>query len=86
VNTELMTMLVGLALTVIAMVSTAIWIVASVRTTTAVLTEQIKQLRYSIEKLYEKHDSSAEAVRNLEHRLTQLEMSTGGGIPRPRTV
>ncbi len=62
---------VGLA--VIAMISTAIWTVASVRTTTAVLAVELRQLRECIDALRTKLTNSAEALQKLEHRMTLLE-------------
>jgi uncharacterized protein YoxC len=78
----------GLVLTLVAMIVTAIWVASRittrVETTTAVLTEQIRNLsatnehlRIAVDQLAQKHDGRDETIRELEHRLTVVEIFSG---------
>jgi hypothetical protein len=59
----------------------AFWVVASVRTTTAVLSAEIKHLRESIDRMRGQQEGQCEAIRTMEHRLTLLESATAPAAP-----
>jgi hypothetical protein len=66
-------MLVGLFINFAAMIGGAVFVVASVRATTAVLASQVKSLHYAIDRLTNTHDRLDGKVSEHGNRLTHLE-------------
>ena len=64
--------LVAFLIAVGSVLVTAVWTVATVRTTTAVLTERLDQVINSINRLGTKYDAMALAVREIERDQIRL--------------
>lgn len=75
VQTDTLFMVASMLMAIVSMVCTAIWTVANVKSTTAVLAVELRQLREAITRLDGKASSVQEANSKLEIRVTVLEES-----------
>jgi hypothetical protein len=73
ISLDTMAILIGLVLTIVAMVGTAVWTAGSVDKSTAVLANEIKHLVAAVSRLDSKSDLQGQAIQGLERRVLVLE-------------
>jgi len=69
-------MLIGLLINFTVMIGGAVFVVASVKATTAVLVSQVKSLHYALNKLNETHERLDNKIDAHAERLARLESTS----------